>query len=399
MAAEPTKINKTIAADKGLKEGISILAREEWIKLQAFCDAAVATNPATEDEMRTRLKLAKDAALDQDFKDTLKLYTDLKAGCTTFKDEIKPGTIDLANDIVQYSRRAEVIYGRLIGLLVDYTVDGKVSAAKLQALVTEWGSGNPSEQSASIQKQFQSYIDRLKTEAGERSAKASELKTKLTTFRDNLEKSGSEFNKHFDSYKTKYGDAEKQLAKIRTDLADLNAELAAARKKESDETIVLETSPLYLLIPGIGLLITGGVLIGVGVDLGLLKEKINEKIRRAEELNKQANTKATFYAAYTEAKGMTETTSKDIKAVLPFVEKLKNAWDALCSDLADLSKLVGTAHGEALKEDWDFASIDLETAQKTWIELRTQADQYRRFADCGKAESVNQLMESMKQAA
>src|SRR5689334_6145008 len=144
MADEPTKINDTLTADKALKEGIAILAKDEWFKLQAFCDSAVLTNPTTKDAMCEKLKLPKGSELNQDFQNTLNLYVDLKGYCETFQKEIKPGTVDLANDIVQYARRADVIYGRLIGLLVDYTVDGHVNEIKLQALVKEWGSNNPS---------------------------------------------------------------------------------------------------------------------------------------------------------------------------------------------------------------------------------------------------------------
>jgi hypothetical protein len=36
---------------------------------------------------------------------------------------------------------------------------------------------------------------------------------------------------------------------------------------------------------------------------------------------------------------------------------------------------------------------------KTWLDLKEQADQYRRFADCKKVDTVDQLAEGVKQAA
>ena len=219
-----------------------------------------------------------------------------------FQDEIKPGTVDLANDIVKYARRVEVIYKRLIGLLVDYQLDGRVNEIKLQALVNEWGSGNPSEQGAAIQQQFKRYIDKLKEEADERTTKAGALQGKLTAFQSNLKQSGADFGANYASYQTKYGEAEKELNKLRGELTDLAKELEDARKKERDEMIVLGTSPLYLLIPFFGPLIMGGILLGVGIDFGLLKEKIKAKINKAEEQQKKANTEQTFFAAYTGAK-------------------------------------------------------------------------------------------------
>ncbi|HJR08080.1 MAG TPA: alpha-xenorhabdolysin family binary toxin subunit A [Pyrinomonadaceae bacterium] len=399
MGDTPTKINEALAADAGLEEGIAILAKAEWFQLQAFCDMAVYTNPTTEDSMRVTLKLPKDAALNQDFKDTLKLFVDLKGYCTTFQNEIKPGTVDLASDIVQYARRAQVIYPKLNGLLADYQLDGKVNEIKLKALVNDWGSDNPTEKGKAIKEDFKKYIGRLKTEADARSTKAGALQTKLTTFRDNLKQSGTDFSLHYTAYKKKYGDAEKELLKLKGDLQDLSKELDDARKKERDETIVLGTSPLYLLIPFVGPFIMAGVLLGVGVDFGLLREKIKTKIREAEEKQKKADTEQTFFAAYTQAKDWTGKTAEDIKAVLPLVDKLKSAWDAFSRDLKDLSDVMSSAQGTGLTEEWDFASIDLQTGLQTWLDLKEQADQYRRFADCKKVDTVDQLAEGMRKAA
>jgi hypothetical protein len=74
--------------------------------------------------------------------------------------------------------------------------------------------------------------------------------------------------------------------------------------------------------------------------------------------------------------------------VLPLVDKLKRAWYALSSDLYSLSTVLGKAQGNALKAEWDFASVDLETGLTTWLDLKKEADQYRRFPDCKKADTV-----------
>lgn len=399
MGDTSTKINNTLAADGGLKEGLSILAKAEWFQLQAFCDTAVYTNPTTDDSMRAMLKLANGAELNQDFKHTLKLYVDLKGYCNTFQDEIKAGTVDLANDIVHYAKRVEVIYTRLMGLLVNYQVDGRVNEIKLQALVNEWGSGNPSEQGAAIQEQFRGYIEKLKKEADDRSTKASGLQGKFKTFQSDLKQSGADFSANYASYLTKYGQAEKELTKLRGELGDLAKELEDARKKERDETIVLGTAPAYLLIPFFGPLIMAGVLLGVGIDFGLLREKIKAKIKKAEEEEKKANTAQTFFAAYTGAKHWTGKTADDIKTMLPLVEKLKSAWHNLSSDLNDLSEIMGSARGNALNNEWNFASADLETGLDTWRELSDDAKKYRLFSNCKKVDTVDQLAEGMQQAA
>jgi len=49
-------INQVLEPSKDLKEGIGVLAREEWVKLQAFTNMAIHDSPATEELMRSKLK-------------------------------------------------------------------------------------------------------------------------------------------------------------------------------------------------------------------------------------------------------------------------------------------------------------------------------------------------------
>lgn len=397
--SKDSKINDALSVGDGLGDGLAVLAREEWLKLQAFCDMAVFSNPSTDQDMRASLKLPKDAALDLDFKETVKLYAALKGYCTTFRDDIGPGTVGLADDIVQYARRVEVIYNRLIVLLADYQIDGHVSPEKLQKLVDDWKDPKPSPEADSIRTNFQSHIKRLKKDADERNQKAGDLQDQLLAFRDNLKRSEADFKKDFASYTTKYGQVEKELDEIKADIEDMRTQLEAARKKQRDETIVLGTSPLYMLIPFIGPFVMAGVLIGVGVDYGLLVEDLKGKVSELEKKEEGMGTKQIFFESYKTAKGLTEKTSKDLEDILPLVEKLKKAWDTLSKDLGDLSKIMSSANQMGLEEDWDFASVDLETARDTWRDLKEQADQYRRFTDIKPAKTVDELAKGMVAAA
>jgi DNA repair exonuclease SbcCD ATPase subunit len=393
-------INEVLKPSKQLKEGIGVLAREEWLKLQAFTKMAIHDTPATEELMRGKLKLNPDATLDQDFKDTVNLYGKLKSYCSTFEETIKPQTIGLASDIVQYERRVEVIYDRLIKLITDYTIDHTVSAEKLKKLEDEWKKDRPSPEAEEIKTKFKSYIERLKTEAEERRQKAADLQAKLTAFQTNLNQSKSDFNQNFEKYRSKYETVDKELEQVKRDIKDLEGELALARKKHSDETIVLETAPLYLLIPGVGPIVMAGVLIGVGVDYGLLIESLKGKESKMKEFVKNCGIKQGFFELIKTAKELTDHTAKELAKILPLVDKLVRAWDALTSDLADLSeKLLSKAKADSAAEDWDMASMDLEEARKTWAELKEQADQYRRFTEVKSVETVAELSAGMKTAA
>src|SRR3954447_16868070 len=96
-------IDKALSTSGDMKEGLSILSKEEWLSLQAFCDMAITENPSTEKAMRIKLKMLDDKVpLGEDFKATVQLYSELKGYCETFTNVIKPGTLKLAGDIVQY---------------------------------------------------------------------------------------------------------------------------------------------------------------------------------------------------------------------------------------------------------------------------------------------------------
>ena len=210
-------MNNVLGSTEQLKEGIGVLARDEWVKLQSFTMWAISDTPATDELMSQKLNLTKGATLHQDFKDTVKLYATLKTNCSAFDTEIKPGTLNLADDIVQYQRRADVTYGRLIKLISDYSLDHKVSAEELKKLADEWKSEAPSAEADDIKKKFQTYVERLKTDAEERSKKATDLQTKLKDFQKKLTQSQSDFNQHFENYRSKYEKADKELDKLKNE--------------------------------------------------------------------------------------------------------------------------------------------------------------------------------------
>ena len=114
-----TPINEAFSTSEDMEGGLTILARKEWLSLQAFCDMALYTNPTTEKAMRVLLKVPEGTPLRDDFAATMALYQNLKGYCDLFDKEIKPGTIDLASDIVHYNTSVQSTYARLIKLYFE----------------------------------------------------------------------------------------------------------------------------------------------------------------------------------------------------------------------------------------------------------------------------------------
>jgi DNA repair exonuclease SbcCD ATPase subunit len=225
------------------------------------------------------------------------------------------------------------------------------------------------------------------------------LRKKLTAFEANLKKSQSEFILHADDYATKYADHEGRLKVIQEQIDDLEKELKDLRKTQRDKELVLETSPLYLLIPGFGFFIMAGVLLGVGIDFGLKKEELQGKIGKLTTAQSTLSSEQNFYNNYNIALQSTTRTIKDLKAAIEAVGKLEKAWNALSDDMEELVSKLDGASGRSLVEDWRFASLDLATAQKTWEALALQADQYRRFGDAKRATTVEKAFEGFKIAS
>lgn len=104
---------------------------------------------------------------------------------------------------------------------------------------------------------------------------------------------------HMADYATKYADHDGKLKQIQEQVADLQKELKALRKTQADKELVLETSPLYLLIPGFGFFIMAGVLLGVGIDFGLKKEELQGKINKLELAQTKLSSEHNFFNNYT----------------------------------------------------------------------------------------------------
>ncbi|MBK8047183.1 MAG: hypothetical protein IPK16_08720 [Anaerolineales bacterium] len=338
--------------------------------------------------MRAKIGYGATDTLDDAMTQTVKLYATLKDNCVTFDNEIKPGTVDLANDIVQYQRIADTVYDRLGQAIDAYDIAGVETAEitdKLKALAGEWAKDTPSEAATKVKDRFKAYVQRLYDEADTRSKRATALNDKLIAFAKSLTQSQADFTQMRDvTLKGKYDAEDEEVKKAKQKVKDKQDELETMQKKKDDETIVLETAPLYLLIPAFGPFIMAGVLIGVGVDFAKTKEEVEGLQAQLEKLEAAQAAHQKFLGGIDTAKGLTDKTANDIKTVQPLVAKLAGAWNALASDLESLVKpnegVLTKAKLEAKDEDWLMSSLDLGTARTTWKDLKDAADKYRQFA-------------------
>ncbi len=417
------KAVRSVLLIQEIEDGLGILGKSEWFNLQAFVLQSKYRSPTTAAKMALALGIVappgdtnwapeKDKHWDPAYTKTMKDYFDLANYCddsdsgldvaqqTGFWNVIKPGMIGLADDIVSYEVTQKVIYTRLQRILDDLDLGNDMPsvAAKLAELERLWNQSNPPIESLTIKKKLTDLYTRLHQQADERAKKAGKLEVLVTGFHVNLISSQTKFELDYDTYKNKFGLESVAVEELRKDRDALQKQLDQGRKKELDEIIVLGTSPLYLILWPFGPLIMAGIQIGVGVDLALLRAKIQKLIGDVADKNKELSTKEKFMAGYESMRTMTQNTSNDIKKVLPAIATLKDGWHTLAADLEDMVRVLNQGGGDAAEENWMMAETGLENARVRWADLAERADYFRKNATIQQASSPSAFVEALRAA-
>jgi hypothetical protein len=250
-----------------------------------------------------------------------------------------------------------------------------------------------------VKERFVTAVSRLHGEAVARRDKAGALKTEMDGFHTNLVASRETFARNHQAFVTKYGANSVEMNNLKTRLDSINEELEAYRKKEKDEVIVLSTSPVYLLLWPIGPLIMAGVQIGVGVDLALVRKKIDKLIGDLSDQQKKMDSKTKFNSSYTFIKDYTQKTEQQIKNILPAVAALKDGWGTIADDLQGIVGLLNTGIGDAKKEEWFAFSTSLDATRDRWKFLAGRADDFRRHATVREVPNVDEFLKGAEKAA
>ncbi len=370
-----------------LYDGVSLLSTHDWIMMTTFFDAAVSANPTTQEMMRRALGLASTDAFRPEFADAVGLYQDLKACGQKFKSEVQEKMLDLANDIVQYKDGAAATYGRFRELIDRFDWDGMDAITpadqKWLKLAETWASGTPQGKSEKIRQGFQSVLDQLIKDANERAEKADKLQKSILApdgILARLNTSKKAFADEKVRFEAAFGAESAEGKRLRTLLDGLKAEMAVLQKKEHDEVLVLETSPVYLLIPFFGPFFLAAIDLGVGIDLALTRNKIAEKIGEIDAYTAKIGVHDRFITAYTTANTGFDSMVKQITAIAPRIETLGKAWRAIASDLANVRKVLSTDGKVSITgQNWSNLIVVLDTATKGWERIAGQAHHFRLF--------------------
>ncbi len=378
---------------KDIYSGISVLSTNDWLEMTTFFDWSVISSPTTEAKMRATLGMDAADPFRDEFVEAVGLFGDLKTCGEMFKTDVEGKMLVLADDIVHYNDSAGATYDRLIELVDKFDWDGAPTDAtpddKWKALIGVWNVDGVEGRSKQIRDRFASALDALIAEASIRAEKADALQrailapdgitARLKTCKLAFAASKIRFDKAF-------GAESDEMVQLRSVLKQFQGELKALQKKESDEVIVLASSPVYLAIPIFGPLIMAGVEIGVGVDLALTREKIKAKLKEIAKYAENIGVHERFNGYYTTASQGYDRVIGQIDDLTPKIELLGRAWRAIASDLENVRNILSKSGTAAVEgENWFALTTTLSTAQRGWARIAGQADRFRKFGGAPKA--------------
>ncbi|ABY46597.1 alpha-xenorhabdolysin family binary toxin subunit A [Bacillus mycoides] len=338
------------ARDLGGKEDNPfLLKKDEWIRIQKYTGDG-AYLPVNVNEMRKALALENTAEL-PDFGELYTVNTSIKGHCKNWNDTTYREILDVANQIVNYSRRAEVFYAPLLDYLPDILEGDTVALEK-----------------------FQKICEKLAKEAKAFSDHAETLAKTVKQFADDTTNDYKNLINVKVKYDALYGKNSEEEIKLRAEVKKLREELE--KYIEDYEDYESESWLSLLLGPVFGFILKG---ILDSTHGQMLKAKVDATRQKIEATCATIQRNVYLMSLLDKADVGTDKTQKQIEEALPVINKIKAIWSALHKDLLTLS----TITMKDIHDDPEFADLGIELAIMQWVKVGKQADDFRINADVG----------------
>lgn len=373
-------IQTSLGVKQELK-AINVIQSEDWLKLAVFVDHAITFNATNETQLRVQTRMQPRDPIPDDVKVTLGTYQRLGTACQKWMNSTYPGSSELARDIIRHKDDCQITYEAMAQVIKKAEPNCRTLEEAQEALMQDLKSGSPSAAAKKALTDLARYVDRLWREACERHNKAVTLAGEIDNFQAELAECDKAFCAQTQGYRKNYGNESAEIKRLKGEVERINKELSALRKKESDEIIVLETAPLYLLIPWpFGAIVMAGVLSGVGGDLAEVRKKIAALIPQLEKASADLARDEAYFQYHQWGLTSTQAAYKAGEDARTRLGRVKTAWAGITSDLKYLhDNLLKTAKDDTLAGDLDFTKQDLQKAQLQWDRLAGEAAGYLQY--------------------
>lgn len=326
-----------------------LLSRSEWLSVQCYVTAALHL-PTTLDKLFHDLPADPSSGADK-FPDLLEAYTSIQTHCDDWNKNTLPKSVNLAGDVVEYSRMAPIYYGALNKFL-DKMQNGDAKARE----------------------EFCETLGALSNKAKSFKTNAETVFAAMKKFSDQTGQDQLNIKPIQSKYLTRYGDQSPILKDLHNKLVNAKGKLHHYKEKYEQDVIVAATSATYAWVVPAGTVaaaVTAGVYGHRATEDLLEIKKWNAKVSLLEDDIKAA---ALLNAELLQIKDQLGDIIPKLDTALPILQKISGVWGAISDDLDRLSTNALTEiadYGDFIKD------LAIEEAIKDWTDVGKEADQYR----------------------
>jgi hypothetical protein len=333
----------------GSEESPFLLSKKEWIIIQKYTGDGVYV-PVNEAEMRKTLSLSSSDEI-PDFSELYSTYSSIKTHCQNWTDNTYREVLGVANEIVNYSRRAKVYYKPLLDYL-PAILAGDTIALEM----------------------FQKICKKLAKEAAEFRDHAEALATMIGVFAKDTANDYKDLTEIKVKYDEIYGEHSDEVKELRKRVEKLRDDLVDAQDDYDDYS---SQSWLSLLIGPLWGVVLKGVL--DSTEGQALKAKVDAIEKEIKEADKIIKRNVYLMSLLDKTDSGTDKIQQQMAEALPIIQKIQGIWSSLHNDLDELSKIVM----QDIHDDPDFADLGIELAIMQWEAVGQEADDFRVNADVG----------------
>lgn len=335
---------------QGEGESPFLLNQKEWYTVQRYVENGLKL-PTSESDIRNAIKLLP-AEPFTDYERLKNAYSDVKTHCGEWKTTIFPATVQLANDIRNYSTKAPIYY-RPINQYTDQLIE------------------NPNNEIA--KKKLKQILENLSTDASNYASNASCVYDQIIEFVRECENDKRVLDNVATYYNDKYGVTSEEGKRLLEELNQATKDLEQANKDYDDNVTVAATTATYYWATIFGFIaaITVASIYGSAATAALNRAKEAEK--KIGTLNADIQRNSRLNTNVKNANDHMKGTVDALTAALPVIQRIKSVWNALSSDLTQLRTIIDQDIAQAP----DFIrELGVETAIEQWQKMGRIADAY-----------------------
>ena len=341
---------------------------QQWVAVEVYAKTALAL-PITEALMRQALLLEKSESIEP-FQAIINAYVDIYAHCKVWDETTFPGSVDLAAELVQYSRYAATYYKEMIPYAKRLVI-------------------NP--QDTEAREKLKTIAQRLTRQAQSRSESAKKVSDSVTLFAKQTEQDQRVIQGAGDPeegkegglvgyYRDTYSSSSKEGKMLEAQLNAAYQLLEDAKSEYKQDVIIAATTPTYATVPFYGWVIAPTI---AGIYTKKALEALETMDRARTEISRLEGTirrNTLLMAEIKRAQASIGTIRKVMNEALPFIEQIRAAWQGMAKDLGNLVTILETDLEESVREHPEFIEIDIDVALGEWKKIGAEAEEYGKHA-------------------